>query len=153
MKTALAATFFLCAVPAAANQVDFTRAAKWHAVCVPETRMPPDENFGAEPLTLMWDRRAAVAEMNWIHDGKKFLRQLNNDAEAVVSFWFGPETTGKAAEGQNRGVDCCYNSMLTFRSTGEFAVTQHHVFYGGVTAESAEGQCTFTPLDDEAPSD
>lgn len=148
MWKVLTTTLLVSALPATAEDFDFRRASKWHAVCVAARQTPDPFPIQNDTIKLTWDRRAAVAEIEWPNGVRKFLRQLNSTADNTAHFWYGPDTSAKVPDGQMMPIDCCYNAMLSFRARGEYALTIHDIAYGGMKAMSQEGYCTFTPADD-----
>lgn len=149
MRTWFISALILLAEPATADTIDFKQAARWQVTCSTETQASdPFPEQRAESIFLMWDRRAGVAEMDWHNGVRKILRQLNVDADYTAHFWYGPDTPQIVPEGQREPIDCCSHTLLSFRASGEFALTEHTVTYGGMRALSQEGRCDFVPLPD-----
>ena len=148
LNKSLIAALTILAPPAVAETVEFTSAARWHVSCQAVRQSPDPFPIQSHSISFIWDRRVGVAEIDWGNGIKKIMRQLNNKADAVIHFSYGPETSLIVPEGQDRPIDCCYNSMLSIRMQGYYAITRHTVEYGDMRALSQEGTCTFTPLAD-----
>lgn len=148
MRRGLTVLLVIFALPATGETVDFKQSARWLVTCFADRQAPNPDPIQDGAISLIWDRRAAVAEMSWSNGVKKILRQLNVDADHTAHFWYGPDTPLIVPEGKIKPVDCCSNAMLSFRASGEYAMTVHSISYGGMKALSQEGSCNFVRLAD-----
>lgn len=148
MRRGFIALLVVLALPAAGETVDFNRASRWLVTCIADMQSPSPFPIQDGSLSLIWDRRAAVAEMDWPNGVKKILRQLNGNVEHTANFWYGSDTPMIVPEGKIKPIDCCSTGMLSFRASGEYAMTVHDISYGGMKALSQEGTCNFLPQAD-----
>ncbi|MBA4492038.1 hypothetical protein [Paracoccus sp. S1E-3] len=84
----------------------------------------------------------------WKSAIKKTLRQIEGEADYTVHFRYGPDTAVVIPDEGTAPIDCCYNAMLSMRSSGEYARTTHDISRGDMKAVSGEGQRTFTRLNE-----
>jgi hypothetical protein len=100
-------------------------------------------------FVIMWYRDAGYATMLYENGNGKGLREIpgfSENEQFTAHFWISPATTkitGKTTKESEHGfwVESLGPTLISVRKTGEIAVTNHDVIYGGMKAFTQTGKC------------
>ena len=98
---------------------------------------------------ILWHRDAGHATVTWESGNGKGLREIPGFAgneQYTAHFWMSPYTsknTGQktAEKGHGFWLESLGPTMFSVRHTGEIAVTNHDIIYGGMKAFTQLGTC------------
>jgi hypothetical protein len=134
-------------------QINTTEAAFkahpiWQFDC--STKKEAEGKEGSEIIfQILWFRDAGHATVTWDNGNGKGLREIPGFADNEqysAHFWMSPYTsknTGKkvAEKGHGFWLESLGPTMFSVRHTGEIAVTNHDIIYGGMKAFTQLGTC------------
>lgn len=98
---------------------------------------------------ILWYRDAGHATVTWENGNGKGLREIpgfTDNEQYSAHFWMSPYTsksTGQktAEKGHGFWMESLGPTMFSVRHTGEIAITNHDIIYGGMKAFTQLGTC------------
>ena len=111
-------------------------------------RPKPDQEL--QKFKILWHRDEGRANVTWENGNGKGLREIpgfSENRQLSAHFWMSPYTskyTGQETTDSSHGfwVESFGPTMYSIRFSGEIAVTNHDIIYGGMEAFSEHGTCT-----------
>ncbi len=100
-------------------------------------------------FVIMWYRDAGYATLLYENGNGKGLREIpgfSENDQFTAHFWMSPATTkitGKTTRESEHGfwLESLGATLISVRTTGEIAVTNHDIIYGGMKAFTQTGKC------------
>jgi hypothetical protein len=100
-------------------------------------------------FVIMWYRDGGYATLLYENGNGKGLREIpgfSENEQFTAHFWMSPATTkitGKKTRESEHGfwLESFGPTLISVRTTGEIAVTNHDIIYGGMKAFTQIGKC------------